>query len=418
MNLRKEMFKLAKEAKNASVSLAKLDSDAKNRIIRDVAKRVKKRSSFILAANAKDIRLATVRGISSALCDRLRLDRKRLGVIIDSLNAVANLADPVGKTLARWRRPNGIVISKVSVPLGVVAIIYEARPNVTTECASLCLKSGNSVILRGGKEAYHTNKAFVKIFKEALRRAKVPDAAVSFVEVLDHKAVDYLLQLDGLINVVIPRGGEGLIRKVVSLSKIPVIKHYKGICHLYIDKDADLKMAERLVINAKCQRPAVCNAMKTLLIHRSIARRFLPRIAEGLRAKGCLLKGCERTRRILKGIGCATVKDWATEYLDLILSIRIVSSVDEAIKHIQTFGSSHTDGIVTRNRAAARKFASEVDSSSVMVNCSTRLSDGFQYGFGAEIGISTDKLHARGPMGLEGLTSYKYVVEGDGQIRA
>ncbi|MDD5084976.1 MAG: glutamate-5-semialdehyde dehydrogenase [Candidatus Omnitrophica bacterium] len=417
MNLKKEMFKLAKGAKEASISLAKLDSGAKNRILRDVAKRIKRRSSFILAANAKDIRLARTLGISSALCDRLRLDEKRLGVIINSLVAVANLADPVGKTLMKWRRPNGVVISKVSVPLGVVAIIYEARPNVTTECASLCLKSGNSVILRGGKEAYHTNKAFVTIFKEALRGAKVPDAAVSFVEVLDHKAVDHLLQLDELINVVIPRGGEGLIRKVVSLSKIPVIKHYKGICHLYIDKDADLKMAERLVVNAKCQRPAVCNAMETLLVHRSIARRFLPQVARALRTKGCVIKGCDETRKILKTIGRATVKDWATEYLDLILSVRVVSSVDEAIRHIQAFGSAHTDGIVTRNRGTARKFMSEVDSSSVMVNCSTRLSDGFQYGFGAEIGISTDKLHARGPMGLDGLTSYKYVVEGNGQIR-
>lgn len=417
MNLKKEMFKLAKGAKEASRSLAKLDNGAKNRILRDVAKRIKRRSSFILAANAKDIRLAVAHGISSALCDRLRLDKKRLGVIIDSLVAVANLADPVGKTLMRWRRPNGIVISKVSVPLGVVAIIYEARPNVTTECASLCLKSGNSVILRGGKEACNTNKAFVTIFKEVLCRTKVPDAAVSFVEVPDHKAVDYLLQLDELINVVIPRGGEGLIRKVVSVSKIPVIKHYKGICHLYIDKDADLKMAERLVVNAKCQRPAVCNAMETLLVHRSIARRFLPQVARALRARGCVIKGCDETRKVLKTIGRATVKDWATEYLDLALSIRVVSSIDEAIQHIQAFGSAHTDGIVTRNRTTARKFVSEVDSSSVMVNCSTRLSDGFQYGFGAEIGISTDKLHARGPMGLEGLTSYKYVVEGNGQIR-
>lgn len=417
MNLKLEMEKLAREAKEASGILAALDSRKKARILNDVAVSLKKHSRRILLANQKDLHTARKMKLSEALMDRLLLNPDRIRNMADAVRAVAKLGDPVGKTLKKWRRPNGLVISKVTVPLGVILIIYESRPNVTSECASLCLKSGNAVILRGGREAFYSNQAIVRAYYDVLKRYGVPRQAVALVPSLDRKAIDHLLQLEALINLVIPRGGAQLIHRVARKSRVPVVKHYQGICHVFVDRDADLDMALKIAFNAKCQRVGVCNAMETLLVHKDIASKFLPKFGAMLRRAGCEIRGDETTRRLISGSRKATEKDWRTEYLDKILSIRVVRDIDQAIGHIQKYGSSHTDSIVTRSIKAAKKFVSKVDSSSVMVNASTRFSDGNEYGFGAEIGISTDKVHARGPMGLEGLVSYKYVVRGSGQIR-
>jgi glutamate-5-semialdehyde dehydrogenase len=326
---------------------------------------------------------------------------------------VAELPDPVGTSIAEWTRPNGIRIRKVRVPIGVILIIYESRPNVTADAACLCFKTGNAVILRGGSEAIQSNLAIA----EAMNVAGLPPNSITVVPTTDRAAIDELLQLDDLINLCIPRGGEGLIRAVAEKSRIPVIKHYKGVCHVYVDRDADFDMAERIVINAKCQRPGVCNAIETLLVDEPIADKFLPRMAKALAERKVELRGDERTRQLVSNAKPATEDDWYAEYLDLILAVRVIHGVDEAIDHITKYGSAHSDAIVTGNRTSAEKFLREVDSSSVFWNASTRLADGGQYGFGAEIGISTDKIHARGPMGLEELTSYKFVVVGDGQVR-
>jgi glutamate-5-semialdehyde dehydrogenase len=326
---------------------------------------------------------------------------------------VAALPDPVGKTISEWTRPNGIRIQKVRVPIGVILIIYESRPNVTADAGCLCFKTGNAVILRGGSEAIHSNLAIAN----AMTVPGLPPNSITVVPTTDRGAIDELLQLDELINLCIPRGGEGLIRAVAEKSRIPVIKHYKGVCHVYVDRDADFDMAEKIVVNAKCQRPGVCNAIETLLIDEKIADQFLPRVAKALIEKKVELRGDERARRLVPSAKPATEDDWYAEYLELILAVRVINGVDEAVDHITKYGSAHSDAIVTRNKATAEKFLREVDSSSVFWNASTRLADGGQYGFGAEIGISTDKLHARGPMGLEELTSYKFVVVGDGQVR-
>lgn len=417
MELKKKLLKLAESAKSASLVLAELSPERKRKILNEVALHLQKSAAQIVSANRKDLKLAKKEKLSSAMIDRLTLDRKRIRHMAMAVREVAKLKDPIGQVLKSWTRPNKLKISKVSVPLGVILIIYESRPNVTSECASLCLKSGNAVLLRGGREAFHSNQAIVSVYRNVLKKHGVSQAAVSLIPVLDRRAIDELLKLEDMINLVIPRGGESLIRRVVRKARMPVIKHYQGICHVYVDRDADLKMALKIAFNAKCQRPGVCNAMETLLVHRDIARKFLPVYGAMLKEAGCEIRGDEATRRILSGIRTATEKDWRTEYLDRILSIRIVHNVDEAIEHIQTYGSAHTDSIVTKNKQTAHKFVSKVDSSSVMVNASTRFSDGNEYGFGAEIGISTDKVHARGPMGLEGLISYKYIVEGTGQIR-
>jgi glutamate-5-semialdehyde dehydrogenase len=417
MSLKKTLMEMAQNTKDASCVLAELSREKKNRILKGVASEIRKNSKSIIQANRKDIAVARKMGLSSAAIDRLTLDLNRISAMAAAVESVAKLADPVGQTLKKWRRPNGLVISKVSVPLGVILVIYESRPNVTSECASLCLKSGNAVILRGGREAFNSNQAIVRIYQKVLSRHQISKSAVSLVPTLDRNAIDELLRFNDLINLVIPRGGEALIRRVVENSRIPVVKHYKGICHVYVDRDADINMALKIAFNAKCQRPGVCNAMETLLVHRAVAAQFLPKFAKMLKEAHCEIRGDEVTRRILPHIKKTVEEDWRTEYLDYILSIRVVRDIDEAIQHIRKYGSAHTDSIVTRNRSAAREFLSKVDSSSVMVNASTRFSDGNQYGFGAEIGISTDKVHARGPMGLEGLVSYKYVVEGTGQIR-
>lgn len=417
MSLKSELIKLAKEAKQASQILAGLSSKQKEKVLNQVAQVLRKETKAIIQANQKDLGTARQMKLSDAMIDRLMLNSKRIDQMAVAVSDVAKLKDPVGQVLKSWKRPNGLKISKVSVPLGVILIIYESRPNVTSECASLCFKSGNAVLLRGGREAFYSNRAIVEVYQKVLKRNRIPASAVSIVPILDRQAIDELLKLDEFINLVIPRGGEALIRRVAENARMPVIKHYKGICHVYVDRNADLKMALNIAYNAKLQRTGVCNAMETLLVHQGVAKKFLSVYGNMLKKARCEIRGDQATRKILTGIKAATEKDWKTEYLDRILSIRIVKNVDQAIEHIQKYGSAHTDSIVTKNRYAAEKFISQVDSSSVMVNASTRFSDGNEYGFGAEIGISTDKFHARGPMGLEGLMSYKYVVRGNGQIR-
>jgi glutamate-5-semialdehyde dehydrogenase len=371
-----------------------------------------------LRENAKDVRRARKNGLTPAMIDRLTLTAKRIDEMALGVEAVAGLEDPIGAVTRRWKRPNGLRISRVVVPIGVILIIYESRPNVTVECASLCLQSGNAVILRGGSEAFFSNRILAGVFRQVLRRRGLPEELVSFVGTTDRRAVDFLLKRDEDIHLVIPRGGESLIRKVVRASRIPVIKHYRGICHVYVDEKADLKKAIAIVRNAKLQRPGVCNAAETLLVHRNIAGRFLPLLGPLLHEEGCQLRADPTSRRYLPHAVPAKASDYGHEFLDKILAVKTVSGIEEATEHIRRHGSAHTDAIVTEDRKAAEIFKKKVDSSSVMVNASTRFSDGFQYGFGAEIGISTDKIHARGPMGLEGLTSYKYIVEGDGQIRS
>jgi glutamate-5-semialdehyde dehydrogenase len=413
MDLKHQMRLLAERSRDASRALAKLDSDAKNALLRAMADGIEKSAAAIKSANAKDLDAGKKAGLSSAMLDRLTLTDKRISEMAKGVREVAALTDPVGTTISEWTRPNGIRIKKVRVPIGVILIIYESRPNVTADAACLCFKTGNAVILRGGSEAIHSNLAIA----EAMNVPGLPPNSITVVPTTDRAAIDELLKLDDLINLCIPRGGEGLIRAVAEKSRIPVIKHYKGVCHVYVDREADFDMAEKIVINAKCQRPGVCNAIETLLIDERIADKFLPRIAKALTENKVELRGDERTRQLVSNAKPATEDDWYAEYLDLILAVRVVQSVDAAIDHITKYGSAHSDAIVTANKSTAEKFLREVDSSSVFWNASTRLADGAQYGFGAEIGISTDKLHARGPMGLEELTSYKFVVVGDGQVR-
>lgn len=411
---------MARAAHAAAPQLMNLSTERKNAVLARAAALLRTRRDTILAANARDCRTAARMGLSDAMLDRLRLTPARLEEMERMVAAVCDLPDPVGRQLEAWDRPNGLRIRKVSVPLGVILIIYEARPNVTVECASLAIKSGNSVLLRGGSEAAHSNKAIGACFQEALRAEGLPPAVVGVVPPGDRQAIYVLLKCADLIQLVIPRGGLSLIRAVTAKSRIPVIKHFLGICHVYVDASADFGMAAQIIVNAKCQRPGVCNAAETLLVHAQIAPVFLPQAAAALAQKGCALYGCARTRKILgrrAHVLAAHEENYRTEYLDLKLSVRVVQDVEAAVRHIMTYGSQHTDAIVAQDPAAIETFTHGVDSSSVMVNTTTRFSDGFQYGFGAEIGISTDKLHARGPMGLDSLTSYKYIVTGNGQLR-
>lgn len=413
----KELTGMLSEIKTAGIQASQFSSAFKAKILLAAAAGLLKEKRSLLKENAKDLALARKAGLNPAMVDRLTLTEKRIREMAEGVRSVAGLPDPIGKVESIWRRPNGLKISKVRVPIGAVLIIYESRPNVTVECASLCLKSGNPVILRGGREAFYSNRALVAVFKKVLKRFKVNSACVSFVETTDRKAVDFLLKREGEIQLVIPRGGEALIRKVAKTSRIPVIKHYQGICHVFVDDKADFKKALAIVYNAKLQRPGVCNAMETLLVHKKIASQFLPLVGEELRRGGCELRADEAARQLLPWAKIAKPRDYGHEFLDKILAVKVVPDLQAAIGHIQTYGSAHTDAIVTEDKKHADIFKQQVDSASVMVNASTRFSDGFQFGFGAEIGISTDKIHARGPMGLEGLTSYKYVVEGNGQIR-
>jgi glutamate-5-semialdehyde dehydrogenase len=409
--------KLAEKAQIASRRLAMANGARKNEWLGAVANDLEAQAEAIIEANRQDVTQAEQAGLNQSVIDRLRLDQARLCAMADSLHQVAALPDPVGRVLDSNRRPNGLEVLKVSVPLGVIFFIYESRPNVTIDAAGLCIKSGNSIILRGGKEAVHSNMALCEILRECLDQCGLPQDAVQMVETTDRAAVGHLLRLEGRIDLVIPRGGEDLIRRVAREATMPVLKHYKGNCHVYVDRAADLDMAERILVNAKCQRPSVCNAAESLVIHREVAAAFLLRIAKALQEKGVELRGCEITRRYLPNARPATEEDFAEEYLDLIMSIKVVDSLDGAIEHINRYGSQHTDAIVTGDLAAARRFTEGVDSSAVLVNASTRFNDGYEFGLGAEIGISTDKFHARGPCGLQELTSYKYVVYGHGHVR-
>ena len=413
----KYVSELVSNARTAARRLALVPTAKKDAALIKDAEQILDRADALKAANKKDISSAEAAGLSSAMIDRLRLTDKRIADMAEGLRTVGRLHDPVGEVIADWTVPSGLRIRKVRVPLGVILMIYEARPNVTADAAGLCLKSGNAVILRGGKEALRSNLVIHAVIADALDAAGLDRNCVQIVNTPDRAVADLLLQAEGKIDLVIPRGGEGLIRAVAEKSRIPVIKHYKGVCHTYVDEDADLDMAEKVCLNAKLQRPAVCNAMETLLIHAAVAEKFLPRIARELTAAGCELRGCERSRALIPDMKPAGEEDWSTEYNDLILSVRVVDSLDDAAEHIAKYGSQHSDAVITRNADAAREFAARVDSSAVFINTSTRFNDGGQFGMGAEIGISTDKLHARGPMALPELTSYKYVVTGEGQVR-
>lgn len=408
---------LARRAKEAAGDLRRTSAAQRTAAIRAMAARLRSRGGEVLEANRADVQQARQEGLGEAKLDRLKLDEKRLEEVARGLEAVAALPDPVGKVVDERRGPTGIRVQRVRVPIGVILMIFEARPNVTAEAAALCVRSGNAVLLRGGSEAARTNRMIGACLQGALAQEGVPSAAVQTVEG-GHEGVDELLRLDRYVDLVIPRGGEGLIRSVAEKSRVPVIKHYKGNCHVYVDADANQAMAVDLVYNAKVQRPATCNAAEKLLVHEKVAPVLLPLIARKLREARVELRGDPAACRLVPGMKPASEQDWTEEYLDLVMAVKIVPDLDAAIRHINTYGSAHTDAIVTQNEAAARKFLAEVDSSSVMWNCSTRLADGGQYGLGAEIGISTDRLHARGPMGAEELTCLKWVVTGEGQVRS
>ncbi len=382
-----------------------------------MADKLEAQSTFLVEENQKDLAFAKANGESSAVLDRIALDPSRVQAMAKGLRDVVALPDPVREVVKMWRRPNGLQVGRMRIPLGVIGIIYEARPNVTADAAALCLKSGNAVILRGGSEAHHSNQAIGAVLRQACAETRVPPDAVQVVQLKDHALVNELLQLEEYIDLIIPRGGEELIRAVVDNSKIPVIKHYKGVCHVYVDAEADLEMAENICFNAKVQRPSVCNAMETLLVHEAIAAKFLPAMIAKYRAAGVEIRGCEKSCALVAGIKSASEEDWSTEYLDLILAVRVVNDMDEAIAHIEKYGSEHTESIVTTNYQNSREFIDRVNSSAVMVNASTRFNDGGELGLGAEIGISTSKIHAFGPMGLEELTTMKFIVFGDGQVR-
>jgi glutamate-5-semialdehyde dehydrogenase len=417
MNIKEEMRKLAGAARAASRTMANLSSGVKNELLINMAGALERGAGKLFEANEKDVARGRENGLSPAMIDRLVLDEKRISSMADGLREVANLPDPVGEVTGMWRRPNGLQVGRMRIPLGVIGIVYESRPNVTADAAGLCLKSGNAVILRGGSEAIHSNAAIGSLLRTELGRLGLPEAALQVVATTDRAAVLELLKLEEDIDLIIPRGGEGLIRFVSENSRIPVIKHYKGVCHVFVDASADFDVAENICINAKVQRPGVCNSMETLLIHKDIAETFVPRIVEAMRASGVELRGCPVTREFASQMKAAAEADWGAEYLDLILAVKVVEDLDDAIDHINRYGSLHTETIITRDYGHSQRFLREVNSSVVMVNASTRFSDGNQLGLGAEIGISTTKLHSFGPMGLEDLTTRKFVVLGDGQIR-
>jgi glutamate-5-semialdehyde dehydrogenase len=416
-SIRSQILDTVKKARSASTALARISTYEKNQALLGMAEALLRRSDDLIAENSKDLKEVENLGLSRAIIDRLTLKEATIKTMAQGLTEVAALPDPVGRITSMWRRPNGLLVGKMRIPLGVIGIIYESRPNVTADAAALCMKSGNAVILRGGSEAIHSNIAIARILREVLRRGPIPENVIQLIETTDRQAVYEMLQFDEYIDLIIPRGGEELIRAVVDQSKIPVIKHYKGVCHILVDATADTDMAATICMNAKTQRPGVCNAMETLLVHQDIAARFLPMMAEKFEAAGVTLRGCGRTRTILPGIEEASEQDWYREYLDLILTVRVVEDLGEAITHIEKYGSLHTESIITENYTNAQRFLNEVNSSTVLVNASTRFSDGFELGLGAEIGISTTKLHAFGPMGLEELTTTKFIIYGNGQVR-
>ncbi|MEA1990672.1 MAG: glutamate-5-semialdehyde dehydrogenase [Thermodesulfobacteriota bacterium] len=410
--------KMATEAKKAAREVAKLSTTVKNDVLLKTAERIIDAREKLQEKNEKDLMKAKDKGVTSAFIDRLRLSDKVIDSMAEGLRDVVALPDPVGEIPKMWKRPSGLTVGRVRIPLGVIGMIYESRPNVTIDAAGLCLKAGNAIILKGGSDALYSNLALASILQEVLEEFSVPGEAVQVVSTTDRAAVTELLKREEEIDVIIPRGGEGLIRFVAEHSRIPVLKHYKGVCHVYVDKWADLNMAKQVCFNSKVQRPGVCNAMEGMLVHRDIADEFLPLMAESFKDAGVELRGCERTCGLVHFAKAATDEDWGKEFLDLVLAVKVVADMDEAMDYIARYGSNHTDAIVTRDYARARRFLSEVDASLVLVNASTRFNDGGELGLGAEIGISTSKLHAYGPMGLEELTTTKFIAFGDGQIRS
>lgn len=406
---------MGRAAKGAARMMAKAGSKEKNAALRLMAERLLSGAAGLKRENEKDLAAAQGKGLSKAMVQRLTLSDKVIAEMAQGLREVAELPDPVGAVTKMWRRPNGLLVGRVRIPLGVIGMIYESRPNVTADAAGLCLKSGNAIILRGGSEAIHSNLAIAAVLQAAMAEAGLPAAAVQLIPVTDRAAVDEMLRLEDYLDLIIPRGGEGLIRHVAANSRIPVLKHYKGVCHVYVDEGADLAMAADICFNGKCQKPGVCNAVETILVHEAEAGRFLPRLAE--RLKGVEIRGCPKTRAVLPQAKEATEEDWGEEYLDLIVAVKVVDDLDHALDHIARYGSAHTEAIVTRDYARAQRFLAEADSSVVLVNASTRFNDGGQLGLGAEIGISTSKIHAFGPMGLEELTTTKFIVYGQGQVR-
>ena len=414
--LQEEVLQIGRQAREAGYALRSLTCAPKDHALRLIAQRLRDSSEYLQKENAKDLEAGRASGLNAALLDRLELTDKRIEAMAKGLEVVADLPDPVGDIVGQTIHPNGLRIARVRQPLGVVGIIYESRPNVTADAAGLCLKSGNACILRGGSEAIHSNLAIAQIFIDGAAEAGIPQHAVQIIGSTDREAVGAMLQLDSFIDVIVPRGGKGLITRIMRESMIPVVAHLDGVCHTYVDASADLDMARAVCVNAKMQRPGVCNAMETMLVHEDLAERFLPEVARALTAEGCELRGCPRTQAI---IDCkeADDEDWVTEYLDAILAIRVVDSFEQAVSHINVHGSHHSDAIITADYALAERFLDDVDSATVYVNASTRFTDGFEFGLGAEVGISTNKLHCRGPMGLEDLTCLKYVIRGAGQIR-
>ncbi len=417
VDFRTELHRMGEDVRAGARKMALMSSVQKNRCLEAIAAALQKEKDTILQANAEDLKNARANELSPALLDRLELTSERIDKMAKGLRALIGLEDPVGREEATWLRPNGLKVRRVRVPIGVVAMIYEARPNVTVDAAGLCLKSGNAVFLRGGSESINSNKTLADVMIRGGEQAGLPPGSIQLVPWTDHEAVDTMLGMNDYIDLIIPRGGEGLIRRVAERSTIPVIKHYKGVCHIYVDKDADQQMALDVITNAKCQRPGVCNAAETVLIHNDIAEDFAPRLAKRLADNNVSLRGDKRFCELVSQASPASAEDWTTEYLDLVLTVGVVDSLNDAVEHIATYGSAHSDGIITRNKQAANTFTQAVDSAAVYVNASTRFTDGGEFGMGAEIGVSTDHIHARGPMGLEELTTYKYIVTGNGQVR-
>lgn len=417
MNLKTKIKKIAEKVKSVSYDILKIKTEQKNKALLAIASEIEKNSGLIKKINEKDVKLSVKKKMSNSFIDRLTLTDKRINQMVQSLKEIVKLKDPVGEITNTWERPNGMKISKIRMPLGVIGIIYESRPDVTVEASALTIKSGNCIILRGGSEAFNTNSFLVKLIKNGLKTSGLPEGAVEFVPTTDRKAIKYLLELNSYIDVIIPRGGKTLVEFIASNSKIPVIYHDAGVCHIYVDEYADLEIAKKVCFNAKVQRPATCNAMETMLVNYKIAEKFLPEMAEKFKSANVKLRVCKKTKKIIKDAKLAKENDFYTEYNDLILNIKIVNSLDEAIKHINKYGTHHSDAIITENNENAEKFLIEVDSAACFLNVSTRLHDGFEFGLGAEMGISNHKIHVRGPLALEGLTSEKYIIHGTGQIR-
>ncbi len=417
MDIKEFVLQKALEAREGARALLRATTEQKNRVLIRMAEKIEESAELLKTENKKDIEYAENKGLSRALIDRLTLTDKRIKEMATGLREIAALPDPVGEVTKMWQRPNGMTVGRMRVPIGVIGIIYESRPNVTADATSLCLKAGNAVLLRGGSEAVNSNKAIVRILREAAEAEGIHQGAITFIDIPDREAIYEMIKLEGIVDLIIPRGGEGLIRAVTENSRIPVLKHYKGVCHVFVDRDADLRMAEDICVNAKIQRPGTCNAMETMLVDQPIAEEFLPSVLKRLTEHGVKIKGCSKTREVFPEAEEAKEEDYYNEYLDLVLNVRVVKDMDEAITHIERYSSGHTETIVTENYHRAMRFLRVVDSAAVMINASTRLHDGGQFGLGAEIGISTDKIHARGSMGLEELTCQKFIVFGTGQIR-